>query len=464
MMGPHRILGVALEDGSALVADVRGPRRHPTLARAAEFRFPEGSSIARPVALGEALRQWLGKEGFSARHAIVGLPASWLLCREEIIPPADREAVADVLRVKAEQDFSLDPDELSVDCCCGAPSGKADGALLVATLRERVTQVTEMVRAAGMRLQAVTATSLVLASSAPAPCCLYLRDGYGEVTVRAGGRFRLLSHFSWPGSDGAQAIADEVRRAAAQSSWSGAEGTGDITIWNAGPLHASSLVAALAEMPGNVEVAEGLSALGVGKAPSGNEGDGAAFAAAAALGLAGVRGQRPPVDFLHSALAVRRRGRQGRRIFWAAALTVVLLAAGASSVADWRAQSRTLADLRARLDGMGPELEQIRDMNENVSFGRAWCDTQPRFLNCLRELTLTFPEQGTVWATSIATRSGRGGVLSGKATDQKAVLAVMDKMNGGGGFADVKLLYVREAGAGARELSFAISFAFPGLE
>lgn len=473
MVGSHKTLGIALNDSSALVAEVRGPRGRPTVTRAAEFTFPPDASIAEPLLLGQALKQWLRREGSSAKRAVVGLPAKWLLSREEAVPTAERAAVADMLRLKAEQHFSIEPDELCVDCCGGLPDGRADSALLVAALRERVERVAELARAAGISLQAITASSLALASaitaqSSATSCCLCLGPAGGEMTLASAGRFRLLRHFPWSGvspTDAVETVSGELRRAAAQVSVaSGPEGKWDVTIWSNGTLRPLFAPGSTAEEPYDVRTPEGLSAIGVAKTPFSTETDGTAFAAAAALGLLGMGGDRLPVDFLHSTLAVRRQTKLKRPVLWSAGLAASLAIAGFFFVSDWRAQQATLSDLRTRLAEMTPELEEIRDISENVSFARAWCDAEPRYLKRLRELTLAFPEQGTVWATSIAVRGDRGGVLSGKATDEKAVLAVMDEMNDSGGFADVKLLYMREAGGGGRELSFAISFAFPGLE
>jgi len=55
-------------------------------------------------------------------------------------------------------------------------------------------------------------------------------------------------------------------------------------------------------------------------------------------------------------------------------------------------------------------------------------------------------------------------LVSGKASDERAVLEVLDRLKGSPGFSDVKPLYIREVGGGVREVSFAISLSFIGAE
>ena len=56
------------------------------------------------------------------------------------------------------------------------------------------------------------------------------------------------------------------------------------------------------------------------------------------------------------------------------------------------------------------------------------------------------------------------GVVSGKSVDETSVLEVLDSLRDAGTFSDVKLHYMREAGARSNEVSFAIGFAFVDTE
>ena len=69
----NKVLGVALGEDVARVAEVVSAGGRPRLARVGEFRFPAGVGLAQPAVLGAALGQFLQRQGFSARAAVVGV-------------------------------------------------------------------------------------------------------------------------------------------------------------------------------------------------------------------------------------------------------------------------------------------------------------------------------------------------------------------------------------------------------
>ena len=72
-IGSRHILGIAIDDRCLLIAEVAvGGRRH-TLRRAAEFAFPDGTSLQEPAVLGRALKAFLREQHFAARRAVLGL-------------------------------------------------------------------------------------------------------------------------------------------------------------------------------------------------------------------------------------------------------------------------------------------------------------------------------------------------------------------------------------------------------
>ena len=96
-------------------------------------------------------------------------------------------------------------------------------------------------------------------------------------------------------------------------------------------------------------------------------------------------------------------------------------------------------------------------MAPNPGFVRAVAG-KPRFVACISELTDLFPDEGTIWATSLSLIADMTGQLSGKATGEHQVLALLDRMKDSPRFADPKLLDMRNAASTAREVAFSISF------
>ena len=479
MLRRRTVLGIALEDDSALVAEVRASNGRRRLIRAAECHFPRGTGFTEPLALGRHLKQSLRQQGLTARNAVFGIPARWMLSREETVPPADAPTAAGILRTRAERDFSFAPEDLAIDYADKVNPGEPSAVLIVAVMREKLAQINRIARAAGLRVQAVTSSVMTLASAAAAQsgdasCLVYLRECYGEIAIRMEGRFRLVRHMFWGSSgcgatteresDPPETFAGELRRAVAAAMLTPSPETAQLVVWNGAGVAPEALATLGEGLCPNGTAAGSLAMLGFAIQPLAEQADGAHFAAAAALGLAGLRRNLLPVDFQKSRLAVRSKGGIRKRLLWPAAASLAVLAALLSLFLDWNAKQQDLTELGARLEAMAPDIEQAQSIIEKASLARSWYDTTPRFLECLRRLTGAFPEEGNIWTTSVALRSGGQGVLSGKSIEESAVLDVVDRMDSTGGFSDVKLLFMREAAAGSREVSFTISFRFTELE
>ena len=106
------------------------------------------------------------------------------------------------------------------------------------------------------------------------------------------------------------------------------------------------------------------------------------------------------------------------------------------------------------------DLAEARDVVAKVTFARPWYDRRASYLDCMKELTLAFPEEGVIWTTSLATQEDMAVVFSGKAVSESAVLDVLDRLKANPRLSDVKPLYLRQAGRTGREIAFAMSFTF----
>ena len=425
--------------------------------------------------MGKLLRQLLRENHFAAKRAVLGIPAKWLLVKEKSIPPASAEAVAGILRMQAERDFSSDLADLIIDYVEGTDSDQSRPVLLVAALRRKVDQVAAMARAAGLNVRSLTSSAMALASAAtgqsrPASVyTVYLRPHCAELTVQANGHFRLVRHMPAANSVckglGLEGIADQIRRVISLLPRSQAsEEPAGLAIWDGAGVEPAALHSLGEGLSPQVKIAEGLSALGITGTCFAREEEGRRFAAAAALGMAGAQPGLLTVDFLHSRLAPKKKTALGRRVAWATATAAALVVAGVLLLLDWQKDKEEVAALKNRLEEMGEDIEAAKGMIEKVSLARGWYDRNPRFLGCLRGLTLAFPPEGKIWTTSLALREDMRGIISGKSVDERTVLEVLDTLKGGGVFSDVKLLHMRQAGGSSRGVSFAISFTFVDTE
>ena len=127
---------------------------------------------------------------------------------------------------------------------------------------------------------------------------------------------------------------------------------------------------------------------------------------------------------------------------------------------DWHRDTVEAAALETRLNAMAGDLTEARATIDKVTFARPWYDQRPSYLDCMRELTLAFPQEGRIWTTSLAIQEDMRVVFSGKAVSESAVLDVLDRLKANANLTDVKPLYLRQAGRSGREVAFAMSFTF----
>ncbi|MGD0094286.1 MAG: hypothetical protein ABSE73_30630, partial [Planctomycetota bacterium] len=233
----RKSLGIALGSRALQVAELSANSRGYRLSAHAEFQFGELDSLQDPRALGQKLAQFLRQQGFSAGQAVFGLPAQWLMLKEKAQPPAASEVLNSMLLLQAERDFSLEPADLVLDYIPGPRTAEGQTVMLLAALRERIGQVRLLADSAGLKLQAITATTLALAAAAPEADVLYLGANGVELATRGSDGLARLRHVA-PGSivkhpggqPAAMQVAGELRRAMTLSQRSGSFGA--LTVWD----------------------------------------------------------------------------------------------------------------------------------------------------------------------------------------------------------------------------------------
>lgn len=475
--GRGRTLGLALEEGAILAVEIRQSARGATLERRGEFAVPQDLSIESPERLGEALREFLRHSRFSARAAVIGLPARWMLLKEARIGPADASVRAGVAHIEAERAFATEFDQLAIDYTVGEDSSRSMELLLAAIMRRRLDQVAAMSRAAGLKVRAVSSTSLALAEVArvgeTASLSVFLRPLHSELVICSGGGFAGLRHMPLPqfprgAEDNAareewkRSLASAVARVAGLMPRDEGAATDAVVIWDGIGLGGDAVADLGGDLGVPVRATGGLSEIGLGE--SDDRGTDGRFAGAAALALAGACGDMLPIDFLHSRLEVRGKRKLGRAMFWAVAAAASVLVAAGVYFAGYRSDERALAELRERLESMSDDIDAADELVQQAALALGWTDERVRFLEPLRELTLAFPETGRIWITSLAVREDMRMVASGKSASERTVLELLDRIRERGAFDAVKLVFVRGAGGGSRDVAFSITFTYKSGE
>lgn len=479
MLSKRRMLGLAATKRSITAVEVVAADGGGRTRRAAEFVFPDGLGLREPARLGKALKLFLHKGGFSASRCVIGMEADWLMARDKALPPGAGGSIPAILSLAIERDFASDREQLVFDYALGAEiDGQRSAALLVGAPRQTIDQLKALAEAAGLSVQGITASTLALAGLAGgAPTddrlLLHLFAGGAELAVQQHGGPRMMRRLpvSIPvgpqddkaPSDGWQEhLADELRRVVAllPGGEARADAPRELLVWDEAGLDQAAYADLAKRLALSVRQCQPPPALALPDAASAHAGG--QFFAAAAMALDALHRRAPAVDLLHSRLAPRRTLAVGRKAVWGAAVAVALLVAGTVLVLDWRSDSIEAAALQARLDAMAPALADARATIAKVAFARPWYDRRLKYLDCVRELTLAFPDEAGIWTTSLAVQEDMNVVFSGKAIGESAVLDVLDRLKANPKLSDVKPLYIRQAGRDRREVAFAMSFAFAG--
>lgn len=455
--GARKSLGISFGSRSLLVAEVHA-NGAPRVVRAAEFQFDEADSLQDPASLGKKLAQFLKQNGFSANQVVFGLPAQWLMMKDKSLPPAAPELIPGMLRIQAERDFSLEPSSLSIDYITGRSSSDGQAVALVAALRERIDQIRSLATAAGLKSRIITGTSLALLAATQASTLLYVGPNGAELILRGKDGLPRVRHISTasvkkdtPGSP----FVPELRRAIAMAQPAIEEG--ELHVWDDGANGSALLRELGTEIDIPVKKGERFSGAPLeGAIP-------AHAAGSAALALCLVQ-PLAPVDFLNSRLDVKPPSKLSSLVVWGSVAAFVVLAGLSYLVIDWRQSAQEVAELRQKQLDMKDNLDAAKGFINRVNATRTWYERRPNYLECLRAVTLTFPEEGRVWTSSLTLREDMRGILNGRASDEKSVLDVLDKLKSGQNFADVKMLHMRGSGTKGSEISFAISFGFLGTE
>jgi hypothetical protein len=187
--------------------------------------------------------------------------------------------------------------------------------------------------------------------------------------------------------------------------------------------------------------------------------------AATAVAMTGIGPDRPPVDFLNPRVGVKKAVSHKRMIVWGAGIAAACLIGLVVLLAFWHAYA---TDIAADTDWLQEHNDEIAAAQQAVDQGKyagSWLSIQPQFLECLKDLTETFPEEPYVWAGSLALSENGTGSVVGKTTSEAGVYEVLDKIKQNKeAFSDVSLSHIRDAGRDSRDKDFAIKFKFRGVK
>ncbi|MFA9476729.1 hypothetical protein ACERK3_00345 [Phycisphaerales bacterium AB-hyl4] len=443
-------LGLVVDEHAIRVADGAGGVAELALTGPGSGA---GGGLSTAEAVGQALRGLLDETGLRGGGpggaVLVGVAGRWLAVRSRAMPPASGEALAGAVRLAGEREFPGQAERLVIDYTPEATTTGSPEVLLCALPSDRLAWLEQVAAAAKLRLAGVTPSAAVLTDEG---LVLHLAPGRCELAAMRGGRLHLLHHLGTslngvaPADGGAhdmeaatRTLTAEVRRTLATFEPAG----GPMQIDDAIGLDAQVLDRIGRELALDVQRVATPASVPPRFAPA------ARLAAcdpqALAINFVTARTRRAPkwqvtkpmrVGLLAAVLALLVVG-------WYV-VDVVSLQRTINEHRQWQAQRQT-------------ELARATVLRDDLRTARGWLEDRPTHLEMLLGLTMAFPERGDVWATNVTLDDNGAGAVSGRGRNERDVLDLLGRLQATAGMGGAKLVYVREADARSREVSFQIN-------
>jgi hypothetical protein len=286
------------------------------------------------------------------------------------------------------------------------------------------------------------------------PYSLVLGAEAAELCAHEGGQTRILRHLGSNGSPAA--VLAQLRRAAVTHALEGVAATGDdavatrsgrdLVVWDSDELDEAGLTA-IGEAVG-LPVTRGE----VGRLAGGDE---RAGAVAVALGLTG---GRPAIDFLRPRVVAPKGQGVSRRTAWMSGAAAVVAILALLAIFDLTRMQRQLSHVHEALKSLEPSLKTARPFVQNMQFVETFDGHQPKYLACLRDVTLAMPPDPKTYLTNFHLKADMRGEIAGRAGNSQDVLNVTDQLGASGHFADLKRKL--EAGGKTGDVGFTVTFTY----
>lgn len=449
----NKILGLALGERSMLVCEaVAGADGATQITRSAAFVYPADVLPSKPEAFGKALHAFLSSEGFTARAAVVGIPAKWTVTKIKQVPPIDPTLLPDMLRIQAESEFSAELKDLVHDYCGTSDVAAASPVMLVAMQRKHITEIESAAEAAGLNLLAITSTALALGSSGAGDrLTVTLSPSAIELTAWKNGQPSLVRHIAAGGALSPAVVAD-IRRSAMSAGAAASVAYYDDS--SADAEQRQIVASAFATIAQPAPVAAG------------------GFASASALATPLLNGQPLPVDFLNSRLAPPKKAALPREAIFGIAAGIILVIGIIFAWVDLHNKRKDLDDKNFTHFQLEPGAKNAAQEVAMIKYAQGWHTGKPRFLACLRDLTNAVPDNDRMYLTNFTLHDTMKGEIAGKAIaetekavrdTEKSVRALSDHlktMTGGKRFMEVNLTFDSRKVRQGKEISFSVSFKY----
>lgn len=469
-IGIKKILGLAIDEKSVLAIEMCQEGEGFRVKHSARMEFPEGISFSTPDRLGELLGQFIREKGLSAKRVVIGLPAKWIMIHRKDVPPSSGVSVAGMLKIHAEHEFSINPDDLVIDYAGNVFPDKSSRLLLGAVQRKNYENILKAVHKAGLSVLSVTVSSMALRSMVCSEITggspdyfICLRPDYAEIVVGDKEQVVDIKYVRRDKSGKTDSLIPELERIISFSrNKEDADEKPRLMIMNLSEDDYSNLpdlqknISSLANII-DCETRPLLRKLDFPLASESKE-----FLASAAIIQRYRQKDSFFLDFYNSRMNEKVVRIKKNQVMWASAVILCLIIFVINMIYTWESDKGDIAELKQKLAEMNEDLTSAQGVIQKMDYARRWYSERPEILRCLYELTMAFPVEGKIWATNLAINEEMKGIVSGRATNEKSVIEVLDGLKSSKLFDNVQMIYLRENGQSTQEVSFSMSFSFKG--
>ena len=447
------LLGLAL-DGSRLSGVVLR-RQNGSLQQLQTFgvTLTLDPLTAAPELVGREIRNHLAAAGVRERYCVVGVPLKWVLTAQTELPPLPEADAASLLQLEMERGFPCDMDTLrlgSSTCkladekklvtMAGIPSSQLatlEQVLVAAKLRPvsfalglQALQPPGDARSEGVLALHIGETHISLQITSGGGVAA-LRGLEGAIETESGHAVLRAGQVSRETRITLGQLPAEVRAAVKRVRIFGPR---DLARQLADEMELRFEPLGLA-----VEVVSGYAAdeFGVELPPAVSLSAAFSLAARALVGQYPVFEFLPPKPTLLQQLAAKYSSGRLQTIGVAAA-AVVALVGGLFAY-----QQYELASLRSQWAAIKSKVADLQGQEGLILQYRPWFDDTFRDLSILRELSVAFPQDGSVTAKTIEVRDGNIVSCSGTAQNTRALLGMQGELSTADGVSQLKVQEMR---------------------
>lgn len=458
----NSVLGLSFDGGRLTGVVVR--RTNGAVEVTQSFAFPLALDPLRhsPEEQGREIRRQLDAAAVRERRCVVALPADWVLTWQTPLPDLPEEDLASLLELEAERGFPYSVDSLQLVTSRFRLPGGAAFATQIAVLREQVTRLEQVLRAAKLTPVSFTPGLAALSPRSAKDGVVTLlagETGVGLLVTVGGGiaALRALEQTKEP-EDGTPRIPAEVVGRELR-----------VTLGQL-PAECASLVTRLRIVgPGAVadplasEIEPRAAALGLTvervahyepgelgvKLPPKVE-----VSPALSVAVRQLVGTAEGLEFLPPRVSAWRQFNNkyaSRKLAYAGQAVAAVAAAVALAFGGQQFQ---LSRLQTQWNGMSARVRELEEMQGQIKRFRPWFDDSIRSLLILKRLTETFPENGDVTAKTFELRPSGVVICTGTARDNAVLFKTLDQLRALPDVAGVQLDQVR----GRTPLQFSFNF------